>query len=57
MNFDELMSKNPKSQVDAMLCQAIAALSTQPQFENWSPWLIFDHIQNTCQHWTESEDV
>lgn len=55
MDFNELMAKNPKTQSDAMLCQAIAALSTQPQFEKMTPWEVFEHVQNTCQHWLDME--
>ncbi len=55
MTFDELMQKNPKTQTDAMLCQAIAALSTQPQFGEMTPWDVFEHVKNTCQQWTDTE--
>ena len=31
----------------AMLLQCICALSCQKQFENQTPWEIFDHINRT----------
>lgn len=52
-NLETLMSRNPKTQADAMLCQAIAALSTQEQFAKMSPWDVFEHVKNTCQHWND----
>ena len=51
MTFQELLDKKPKTQVESMLCQAIAALSTQPQFSKNTPWEVFEHIERTCQHW------
>ena len=56
MAFEVLLKRNPKTQTDAMLCQAIAALSTQEQFAKMSPNQVFDHIKNTCQHWTDDGD-
>lgn len=55
MTFEELLNKRPKTQAESMLCQAIAALSTQPQFSNMSPNQVFDHVQGTCQHWDEPD--
>lgn len=51
MTFQELLDKSPKSKTEAMLCQAIAALSTQPQFSSMDPWHVYDHIKKTSQHW------
>lgn len=49
MTFDELMSKHPKTEAESLLIQAIAALSTQPQFSSMTPWEVFEHIQRTSQ--------
>ena len=51
MEFQQLLEKRPKTQAEAMLCQAIAALSTQPQFEKMTPWEVFEHVKETSQHW------
>ena len=51
MTFQELLYKRPKSKVEAMLCQAIAALSTQPQFAEMTPWEVYEHVEKTSQHW------
>lgn len=53
MDFDGLLRKTVKTQAEAMLCQAIAALSTQPQFERMTPWEVFEHVRKTSQHWTD----
>ena len=49
LTFDELMDKSSKTEVESMLIQSIAALSTQSQFSSMTPWEIFEHIQNTAQ--------
>ena len=54
MTFQELLNKRPKTQAEAMLCQAIAALSTQSQFSKNTTWEIFEHIEKTCQHWEDT---
>lgn len=33
----------------AFILQAVAALSTQPQFKHMTPWEVFDHIEHTRQ--------
>ena len=53
MTFDELLRKLPKSKCESMLCQAIAALSTEKDYEHMTPWEVFEHIQQTAQHWDE----
>lgn len=57
MDFDTLIRKTPKTQTEVLLCQAIAALSTQPQFETMTPWEVFDHIKATSQHWESNDDA
>lgn len=49
LTFDKLLEKSSKTEIESMLIQAIAALSTQPQFSSMTPWEIFEHIQNTAQ--------
>ena len=49
LTFDELMDKPSKTEVESILIQAIAALSTQSQFSSMTPWDIFEHIQKTAQ--------
>ena len=56
MTFTELVQKTPKTQAEAMLCQAIVALSSHPQFENVDFWRIFEHLEKTAQHWKDSYD-
>ena len=49
LTFDELMDKPSKSEVETILIQAIAALSTQDQFSSMTPWEIFDHVKKNAQ--------
>ena len=49
LTFDMLMSKPSKTEIESILIQAIAALSTQDQFSSMTPWEIFDHVQRTAQ--------
>ena len=55
MTFQELLKKTPKTKTEAVLCQAIAALSTQPQFSHLTPWEVYDHVKSTAQHWDAQE--
>lgn len=52
LTFQQLLDKKSKTQVESMLCQSIAALSTQPQFTSMTPWEVFDHIKKTSQQWS-----
>ena len=53
MTFVELIEKKTKTQAETMLCQAIASLSTQAQFEKNTPGEIFNFIEKTSQHWSK----
>ena len=44
MIFDELLKKEPKTEVEAIFCQAIAQLSTKEGYSHLSPWKVFDVI-------------
>ena len=56
MTFEELLKKSPKTKEEAMLLQAIAALSVEPRYSNKTPDEIFDHLEATCQQWDERLD-
>ena len=49
LTFDELMDKPSKTEVEVILIQAIAALSTQEQFSSMTPWEVFEHVQKDAQ--------
>ncbi len=49
LTFDKLMDKRSKTEVETILIQAIAALSTQTQFESMTPWEVFEHVQKNAQ--------
>lgn len=49
LTFDELMDISSKTEVESILIQAIAALSTQSQFSSMTPWDIFEHVQKNAQ--------
>ena len=49
LTFDELMDTPSKTEVESILLQAIAALSTQEQFSSMTPWEIFEHVQKNAQ--------
>ncbi|KKN75641.1 hypothetical protein LCGC14_0378790 [marine sediment metagenome] len=47
--FDQLMRKEDKSHMEAVLCQAIAELSTLDGYSHLTPWAVFDLVEKNCK--------
>lgn len=47
--FDKLMRKEDKSHMEAVLCQAIAELSTLDGYSHMTPWDVFDKVEQNCK--------
>jgi hypothetical protein len=50
-DFHDLLDREPKTQVEAMLCEAIARLSSAPGFTDKTPWEVFDLILADSGDW------
>jgi len=50
LSFDDVLKKSPKTDIEAILCQAIACLSTQTDFSHLDPWQVFDQVQKMSGH-------
>lgn len=57
MTFDTLISKEPKTELEAMLCEAIASLGAQPGFANKTYWEIFDEVREMSKYWVTPGEV
>jgi hypothetical protein len=49
IDLQEILNKPVKTQAESILIQAIATLSTQPQFALMTPWEVFNHIKKIAQ--------
>ena len=46
--FDKLMRNESKTHMEAVLCQAIAELSTAKGYTHMTPWAVFDKVEKNC---------